>query len=247
MKHFLKNIVTHVKRLVRKRGKDLDQKRQMTRLVCRIPVVCEVEGKSFEAFAIDLGVRGLRLEVPTKVAPGSVLGVAYRPESGPTPPKLVAKVRWCRRRANSSVIESGLEYLETDEVLTGSWVKMLLDEVGFREEAVFDRRRSYRTDGSLRGRILTHGGGNYFGNVANLGVGGALFEVSKALSPGAPVEVEVGPAQGMDLLKLQGKVRHARRSDRDGRWLNGVAFEELDSRDTELLGRYIFLLLRDVE
>ncbi len=243
MKPYLRNLMRHFKRLVLGEGKGLEQKRQMTRLECQVPVECLVEGRKVSAIATDLGRSGLRLSVGQRLKEGTIVGVAYEPDVEERLPRVVARVRWCRSKGSG--YEVGLEYLETEDNLTRSWVSLVLEAMGFKADAVFERRRTYRTDGSLRGRILTSGGGNYFGNVANLGVGGALFEVSKALAPGTPVEVEVGPTRKLALLKMAGRVRHARHSDRPGRWLNGVAFQVLDEANTELLGRYVFHLMEE--
>lgn len=240
---FFRSLARNLKRVVLGRGESLDQKRSLTRLRCRIPVLCQGQQSSFEATVVDIGLHGMRLEVPHKIAGGQIMAVSYKAAGGRKgPEKVVTQVRWCRKKRNAEVLEAGVEYVERDEKLTKSWVDHVLDEVGYDESSVFEKRRSLRAPGRLLGYLETRGG-RYSGSVANLGLGGALLEVGKALARGTPVEVEIGPDHGLDALRLEGKIAHVTRGDQG--WLNGVVFSDLAPAQAELLGQYIFLLMRE--
>ena len=95
------------------------------------------------------------------------------------------------------------------------------------------------------GSLRTTDGGEYQGQVVNLGIGGALLEVRRALSVGIPVTVRIGPGGRLKPLMLEGKIRHAGSSGAPGTWLNGVSFLELTPEKTELLGEYLFHMIRE--
>lgn len=241
---FIRGVARSLKRLVLGEGESLEQKRSLTRLQCRIPVRCQGENLGFDALAVDIGLQGMRLEVPQKLPNDTVLAVSYHSLGRRrAPEKVVTQVRWCRKCATSNSHEVGLEYVGGDSNHPRSWVDYVLDEVGYDEESVFERRRSLRAPGKLLGYLVTKGG-RYAGRVANLGIGGALLETTRALARGTPVEVEIGPEHGLTRLVMSGKVRHVRRAEAEG-WLNGVVFEELRPEQVELLGHYLFWLMRE--
>ncbi|MBI3926400.1 MAG: PilZ domain-containing protein [Armatimonadetes bacterium] len=239
---FLKELVGSLKRLVLGEGADIAQKREMTRLSCEIPVHCETERRNFPGTVVDLGVRGMRLQCRPALEQGEVIAISYHGKARFNPAKVVARVRWVRKRSGG--VEAGIEYLG-EEQESKTWVDYVLEQVGYKEASVFDRRRSVRASGAIGGTLVTKDGGRYEGAVANLGIGGALLETRRPLSVGMPVTVRIGPGGKLKQLVLEGKVRHSGRSDTPEKWLNGVSFVELTPETTELLGEYLFLLIRE--
>ncbi len=241
---FFRSVIGCLKSLVLGSGVDLAQKRNSARLACNIPVLCHFEDSSVPAHVIDLGLHGMRIVGRGKVKfeLGNILAVSYRGESRVKVGKVVAKVVWVNSKSDKW--ELGVEYVGGEEGVR-SWVDHLLDAFGFSEESVFERRKFIRVQAGLPGVLVMRSGETLQGMVLNLGLQGALLDISRAIPLGVPLTVRLGPEKKLEQLKLAAKVRHCRPSAHQGKWQNGVVFTELDPDKTRLLGEYIIYLIRE--
>lgn len=225
-------------------GKSPEERRQLIRLKCSYDVNCIVGNRSFPAKVIDIGLNGLRLEIPQRLRVGAVIYVQRpKPNSRFNNEHVMCSVRWCRKRRKSSQLEAGLKYGDTPGNMRRSWVRFLLKELGFDERAIYSRRKAIRADSRITGKMINDQGETIQGLVVNLGVGGALFESGKAFGPGNEVRLHLGPDKRLPALDLAATVISTRKSD-DGH-LSSLRFIGPERRQVKVLGDYVIKLLDD--
>lgn len=227
-------------------GTSPEERRRLIRVKCSYEVNCIVGSKSFPATVVDMGLNGLRLEVPKRLKQGTTVYVQRpRPSNRFDNEHVMCTVRWCRKKSSSDVLEVGLQYADTPGNMRRSWVKFLLKELGFEERAIYSRRKNVRAPSELPATVRNKEGEKLTGTLINLGVGGALFKSEQAFSPGLSVRVAVGPYQRFSALDLESTVLSTRRTQDGGAYLLSLRFCDLSSKEVRLLGDYVIRLLQD--
>lgn len=219
--------------------------RARTRVLCRYPVLYQsqtmVEAK--RAYVTDIGIAGMRLENIEKLKKGEVIQVtsAY---PGLEHNKLACEVMWCRGKGNEH--SAGIRYVDTEENLKGSWVKVILQELGLGDESAFQRRKHVRIATTLRSEIRDLRSGRYLtdGKVLNLSVGGALVQSANEVEDGAQVLCLIGPYSNYPTLSIAAMCLNTRYDEEEGCYLHSIQFSTLKPRDVKQVGKYVVNLLK---
>jgi PilZ domain len=231
------------------------QKRQLTRIACLFRVGCEAGPRRFRATVVDLGVRGMRLDVPERLAEGTLLKVRYLGSSRDVQgefnlDEVTTRVQWCRKKRLIDTIEVGVLYEDEEERLHRSWVHHVLLQVGFDVHSLHDRRNTIRVQALLHATLATTSSESrpqaYQGTVVNLGAGGALVEAAYPLPQGTSVRLEVGPYAGLGTLRCSGVVVSCQSLRNEPLWRMGVRFEGIRRPEAEQLLAYVRTLLSEV-
>ncbi len=221
-------------------GPGVENRRSQVRLACAYQVECSQEQEKWPATVVDIGLAGLGIEWQKELRPGDQLRLSYRPGGRPIGrQRLRCEVVWSTPGA------AGLKFFDSEDNLRVSWIQTVLDELGFDEHKIF-RRRYRRARGALPVVVdLTelNEDRNVEGTVSNIGVGGALVEISAEVPEGIGVNLIVGPYQQLPKLELFGRVVSCR-CEEEAYFLS-VRFLSRGHDEVALLGKYVIGLLKD--
>jgi hypothetical protein len=225
------------------------QQRRLTRLHSLYRVAVGVDGKEMKATVVDMGLEGMKLEVPFRIQPGKEVDVRWLGASASAAARrfdldsIRARVMWCRKKRFLSVIEIGVAYADTESNMERSWVKYILRQVGFEIQSILDRRKSVRLQALLRADVKSGATQALPGMVINMGAGGVLFESASRVGPGSTVFLEIGPSFEHDMLICRGIVVEARQAENG--WHLGIRFEDLQPRQATLVTGYVKSLMQE--
>lgn len=224
-----------------------EERRELIRLRCRIPVTVASEAEVHQAVVTDLGLKGLQVKVGARLRPEEQVQVTHA--SAPDEfehATLRCRVKWTRKRRMDRENLVGLLFDESPEVVEGSWVRYVLNALGLDEEHVFQRRAHIRASASIMADIYDLDRRRLdSGQLVNLGLGGALVQTPERLQEGLDVLVEVGPLNRLPVLELEGRVLRSR-GDSDLRgFLHSIQFRDLGPDEMSALGDYVIHLLKE--
>jgi c-di-GMP-binding flagellar brake protein YcgR len=223
---------------------DYSERRTLVRLECQYDIDGRTEGgKKFKGQIVDMGMRGMKLRTFEQVKTGDVLFITYPVPILEVPlDTLRCKVLWTQARQRDFVLFVGLGYAEDEATMAKSWVKYLLKQLGFSKERIFQKRKFARAECFVPAELITETLHPVEGRLYNLGVGGALIEAAAPLDQGATVKLNIGPYEDLPRLTVPGRLVSRRPEAR--RYLHGVEFSELNPPQADMLGKYLFFLLR---
>lgn len=220
--------------------------RRLERRTCSLPVSCRLGQATMSGTVTDVGLRGMRLELPLLPQTGQEVAVRYRNPFDPTAADLVrARVVWCRRRRFSGTVDVGVRYEESFARLSHSWVRQTLRHIGVDTRSIDDRRRLRRLPTFLPARVALDGNGLHLaeGTVVDLSTQGALFDSDIPIRPGTELTVTLGPHPYLGHIQQRCTVVRLRRSERSWRWRVSLRFEAQVPTSSDALQRYLRALI----
>lgn len=218
-------------------GATLEERRRMIRVRCYCHVEVQLSDERVKGVVTDLGVDGLRLKCPVKLSEGAEVDIRYPGADG-----VKCQVIWSQPHPRYVESVSGLRYQTS---LENSWVKLMLQELGFDDSKVYTRRKFIRANASIPARLEAPNKSQLQARVVNLGVGGALIEMDEEFPRDTVVNLDMSLWRILPALSLPAVVVGARREPDNGNVLCGVRFDELNPNQVELLGKYVVYLLQN--
>ena len=245
---FLEELRRHIHRILLGQGRDFDQQRRHSRILCSVPIVLEREGQSLPGSLVDLSLDGARVQMESKpnrlgicrppFRRGQKLSLilAYGAEKRPDR-SVVVTVRWVR--PSTAGWDIGLQLVLGEQ---GGWVARLLNEYGLSHEAFQTRRNAARATTRQDIQISLGFAQTFPGELLDLSLGGACVTCSKAFARFVPVKLTLQLTGVMTELPAQ--VVHVRpyaEADLNNEkiWLFGVRFGELTRDQGETVGRHL--------
>ncbi|MEM1010262.1 MAG: PilZ domain-containing protein [Myxococcota bacterium] len=233
-------------RALRKGDKDpdwaWDERRELVRMRCHYDVEYKFGDKRHQGQIVDMSLGGMKLRCFQPPAVGDVVEVSYKiPAVNVQNQTVPCKVQWVRARERDFVQFVGLAYDASDDLLRQSWVKMVLKQMGFRPDKIFQRRKYVRADCFVPVRVVYQRVHAFEGRLYNLGVQGALVEGNVELQTGEMVELQIGPFEELPYFCITGEV--AQQTKHHKNVMTGVKFGDMSDRSTDCLGRYLRHLL----
>ena len=126
--------------------------REVVRMRCYYSVGYRSGEKQYKGRIVDMSLGGMKLRCFHPPRVDDVLDILYQGPAGEYSDMAVpCKVQWVRERERDGVQFVGLSYETSDRLLRDSWVKVLLKELGFRPNSIFQRRRFVRAAGAAGG------------------------------------------------------------------------------------------------
>lgn len=211
------------------------------RSALRIPcdISCQIKGKAgklIEAKIVDIGLRGLRLEVPGQLRKGSQIELCSpHPGRGAV---VKCRIEWKTKTADGNL--AGVSFQDSEEVLARSWLIEEVKEIGSEAQQTSQRRRGVRVICDLPVR-LSRDGETREGVLVDLGLGGALLECGgEPLRDKEVVRLDFGPVgeHGKVAIIAQVVVVYTRETPR-----YGVRFDTFKEGGVTDLDRYLAFLL----
>lgn len=219
-----------------------DERRDLTRIRCHYDVGYQFGSKKHQGQIVDMSLGGMKLRCFQPPAVGDIVEVSYKvPAVNIQNQTIPCKVQWVRSRDRDFVQFVGLAYDASDDVLRKSWVKMVLKQLGFRPDKIFQRRKYVRAECFVPVRVVYQRVKAFEGRLYNLGIQGALIESQTELGIEELVELEIGPFESLPYFTVMGRV--AQQTKQHKNVMLGVKFDEMSDKATDCLGRYLRHLL----
>ncbi len=245
---FLDELRRHIHRILLGEGRDFDQRRRHSRILCSIPVVLLQAGEGRKAVLVDLSLEGARVQMsaepnrlgicrpPFRRGQELLMALAYGATGRPERQARVT-VRWVR--PGTKGWDVGVRLTPGGEQ---GWVPRLLSEYGLTQDAFQTRRTEARATVQQKLTILLGDRHALPGDLVDLSLGGAAVISAKALAPFVPVRLELTLAG--DRVQVPAQVVHVRpfRCEdfhNSSQWLCGIRFQELNRDQAELIGRHL--------
>lgn len=231
------------------------RKKLRVRTYIRLEFTTE-DGVRGSAIVTDLSLDGLRLRCQSPLVEGQNVDVIF-PDSSATEATgaVRCKVVWLQtiQQVGRTSYEAGLHFEDSRENMQRSWVKYVLEQLGFDENKTFQKRKYVRARGQIPARIFTvHEGEALTGEVVNLGVGGALLALDRELPKDTQIHCEICLWRILPALRLPCRVMGvAPDGEHEGegppRQLHSLLFLGMDTEEVKLLGNYVIFLINQSE
>lgn len=231
------------------------RKKLRVRTYIRLEFTSEESGRS-SGIVTDLSLDGLRLRCQTPLHQGQLLEVFFPDGKDPeTTGSVRCKAVWLQTlsQVGRTSYEAGLSFEDTRENMKRSWVKYVLEQLGFDESKTFQKRRYLRAHGQIPARVFTqYEGEPIAGEVLNLGVGGALLALESPLEKDQTLHCEICLWRILPPLRLPCRVLSvgldAERAGTDRpSHLHSLLFLGMDTEEVKLLGNYVIFLINQSE
>lgn len=245
-----REMLARVKSFFLPQGSRLDpsERRQMVRVRCHIPVQCRPAETTRSGWILDMGLQGMRVRFSSPLKVGSIVPVRATMPGHARPTWVKFQVRWVRALKHNKGYSHGICYAQSADEVKGSWVSVLLRELGLDDRRLHERREYIRAEGRLpvslewiaaeQGRAPVPAV-----EMVNLAVGGVLLRSRLPLYVGQKVRVRLGPAQALPALELDAEVLSDKSDDGAISRLAGLRFTDLQPAQVRVLGQYVLSLL----
>lgn len=206
-----------------------DDGRDSPRILCQYRVNLQSSGREFKGSVVDIGTTGMRiLDVP-KLEKGEILKVSYPfAEAFQEDHSFDVVVMWCRESAGQ--LEAGTRFVKQGEELKGTWVHLLLSELGLTGDAHFQKRQYVRMASIMEVAFRDPDTGRHLltGKLNNISVGGALVESEKSIKSGRKVFVLMGTSVNSPTFTVNAKVVNSRTDEEWGCDLISLQFVDMN-------------------
>ena len=237
----LRNVIQSIESMD---AREISQSLAEKRRGLRVRSYAQVRLGEHKAVVTELGVDGLRMKsMEAPLAEGQELEVIYAspPEDAEAGPVKV-QVAWVQRSGRELI--AGARYADSHDNMRRSWVRFLLQEIGFDETRTFQRRKFIRVDAAIPARIFRDQDCiQAEARLVNLGIGGALLESDAPLAKGPIFTVEMSLWRILPTLRLPAAVLDSRQDADSGRVLTSLQFGSMEAAQVKLLGNYIINMI----
>lgn len=217
----------------------IDERREIVRVACQIPVGCGYRNQQYPVTVVDMGLSGLRLKSPTRFPRGKLVTLSHA-GGGP----VLCMVVWVRSRGKNEGFELGLRFHDTIDNLRNSWVQNELTRLGFIPGRIQERRKHIRVDADVRAVIANRSGELLVeGRLRNVGISGAMIQTKVEVDVGTSIRLQADPLASVEGLDILSEVRSCRPHHDGDDFLHGLRFVEV--ADEGHLKRYLYTLLRN--
>ena len=234
----------------------LAERRKKLRVRTYIRLEVATESGRVSAIVTDLSLDGMRMRCQHLVTEGQRVEVFFPDSSDPEATGSVrCRIVWVQKleQVGRASFEAGLAFEDSRDNMKRSWVRYVLEQLGFDESKTFQKRKFLRVKGKIPARIFTAGGGEPLaGEVINLGVGGALLALDAPLERDSQIHCEICLWRILPALRLPCRVLAVREdTEHDGegppRHLHSLLFLGMDTEEVKLLGNYVIFLINQSE
>jgi len=225
--------------------KYMKERRNSPRKPCDITgIYTYVDQTSVPLVIKDVGLYGINVIAFRKLTPGNTLLVSVREDSKLFEKSkyefrdVYMKVLWCRKEGDD--LRAGLQFTDSYEKITKSWLGLLLGKYGLRGDEAGYKRKSVRVSAGIPiiWKLKDDKTENY-GTLINLSLQGALLEVNQPIDAKQTVWLKIGPHKKLKALICHASVVHSHHSTSAKKWFAGATLSGLDETRMELLRQYL--------
>ena len=241
LRDMLRNVIQSIEAMD---AQEISQSLAEKRRGLRVRSYAQVRLGDHKAVVTELGVDGLRLKsMEAPLAEGQELDVVYgAPPEGAEAGPVRVQVAWVQRSGRELI--AGARYTDSRDNMRRSWVRFLLQEIGFDESRTYQRRKFIRVDAAIPARIFQ--GEQCLiseARLVNIGIGGALLESADRLTKGSIYTVEMSLWRILPTLRLPVAAMDERNDEESGLVLTSLQFGPIEPPQVKLLGNYIINMI----
>lgn len=233
----------------------LAERRQKLRIRTYIRLEIQIVDSKASAIVTDLSLDGLRLRSNLQIEEGDRIEVFFLDDAGETEKgSILCRAVWVSDigSAGRPTYEAGLNFEDSEENMQESWVRYVLEQLGFDENKTFQKRRYLRANGKLPARVFTAKENNVTGEIVNVGVGGALLATDEPLTENTQIHCEICLWRILPALRLPCRILSVRKEESEGsddqpKYLHSLLFLGMDTEQVKLLGNYVIYLINQAE
>ena len=225
----------------------LAERREKLRVRTYIRLDMQVRGEKTSAIVTDLSMSGMRIKTGLEVA---FPDTENKLRTG----ALKCDVVWVTALGPSgrTTYEAGLSFEAKAMDKNDTWVRYVLEQLGFDQAKTFQKRKYLRASGQVPARVFTSDPEQTMtGEVLNLGVGGALLASESSLEQDDLIHCEICLWRILPALRLPCKIMGVRKDqslgDEKPHYLHSLLFLGMDTEQVKLLGNYIVHLINQCE
>ncbi|MFA5506132.1 MAG: PilZ domain-containing protein [Vulcanimicrobiota bacterium] len=233
----------------------LAERRKKLRVRTYIRMDLQAGASKSSAIITDLSLSGMRIRTSLGLKQGDPVEVAFpEAENTQNTRAIDSHVIWVTELgpAGRASYEVGLSFDESQVGKEDSWIRYVLEQLGFDESKTFQKRKYLRAGGRVPARIYTvNPGETITGEVLNLGVGGALLASETPLDKDTQIHCEICLWRILPPLRLPCKVMGVREdlleSEGSPQYLHSLLFLGMDTEQVKLLGNYVIHLINQCD
>lgn len=224
----------------------LAERRKLARRECYAEVVAylinegELAQRSIKGVVLDAGLGGLRLRCYEPLARGQLMALEFQEHlQGVWVNKIRCTVLWSYRNKAKMDIIAGLAYAEDKLMMSKSWIKFVLEDIGFTPDTMHERRQTLRVKTRMDAHLFASDPAlaidmETTGTVRNLSLGGLSIDSMEPILEGRRVEIQLPSAKGRP-IKLQGLVRGVVPNRGTRRFAHCISFEDLTAAQDKIV------------
>jgi c-di-GMP-binding flagellar brake protein YcgR len=233
----------------------LAERRKKLRIRTYIRLEIRVSDANASAIVTDLSLDGMRLRCNYALEEGDLVEVVFpdREEDQATG-AVQCRAVWVTNFGpeGRETYEAGLSFQDSHENMQQSWVKYVLEQLGFDQNKTFQKRRYLRASGKIPARVFTcKDDESITGEIVNLGVGGALLSSKTAVDQDTVIHCEICLWRILPALRIPCRVVSVREDSSDEgeetHHLHSLLFLGMDTEQVKLLGNYVIFLINQAD
>jgi len=233
----------------------LAERRKKLRIRTYIRLEIRVSDTSASAIVTDLSLDGLRIRCNYKLEEGDLVEVVLSDQKERDKYGAVCcRAVWVTSFGSPGreSFEAGLSFQDSRENMQRSWVKYVLEQVGFDERKTFQKRKYLRTSGRVPARVFTaNSEDTVSGEILNLGVGGALLATKTPILNATQIHCEICLWRILPALRLPCRIMAVREDNSEDpevtQYLYSLLFLGMDTEQVKLLGNYVIFLINQTD
>lgn len=231
----------------------LAERRRKLRIRTYIRLEIKVSDTLASAIVTDLSLDGMRLRTNYALEVGDRVEVRFLSDSETEiPGAAFCRAVWVTDFGPPGHVtyEAGLSFEEIEPENQDTWVRYILEQLGFDENKTFQKRRFLRASGKVPARVYRpHQDDSVAGEIVNIGVGGALLSCEEKLQTDALIHCEICLWRILPALRLSCRILSVREEDEteNTRYLHSLLFLAMDTEQVKLLGNYVIFLINQSE
>lgn len=231
----------------------LSERRRKLRIRTYIRLEIRVSDAVASAIVTDLSLDGMRLRTNYSLETGDRVEVRFLHEgNAESPDSVYCKAVWVTDFGPPGHVtyEAGLSFEEVEPEKQETWVKYILEQLGFDENKTFQKRRYLRASGRVPARVFRpHNEESVAGEIVNIGVGGALLSSTEQLPAESLIHCEICLWRILPALRLPCRILSIREEEEaeETRYLHSLLFLGMDTEQVKLLGNYVIFLINQSE
>lgn len=234
----------------------LVERRKLARRECYAEVIVHIveeDGslgpKFFKGVVMDASVGGLKLRCYEPLAKGQRISLEFQEHlQGVWVNRVRCEVLWSYKNKVRMDTICGLSYSEDKLMMSKSWIKFVLEDIGFTPDNMQERRQSLRVKTRLEAHLVASDPAlgidmETSGTVRNMSATGCSIDTNDPILEGRRVDISIAIAKGKT-LKVVGLIRGVVPNRGTRRFAHCISFEGLTPSEEKVIRGEVYKLLK---
>lgn len=205
--------------------------------------------KFYKGVVVDASVGGLRLRCYEPLVKGQKLALEFQEHlQGVWVNRVRCEVLWSYKNKSKMDTVAGLTYSEDKLMMSKSWIKFVLEDIGFTPDNMQERRANLRVKTRLEAHLVASDPAlgidmETSGTVRNMSASGCSIDTNDPILEGRRVDISIAIARGKT-MKVVGLVRGVVPNRGTRRFAHCISFEDLTPAQDKVIRAEVYKLLK---